>query len=52
MKDNTMVLLPDGELAIRIFIFGNGDGAYLLGNGHIIRLGLTFPKAKHFRGNF
>lgn len=52
MKDNTIVLLPTDELAIRIWIFKNGDAAFLLGSGRVIRLGNFFLPARDLRGVF
>lgn len=49
MKDDTMVFFPDGELAIRIFIYPNGDALYLFGNGTIQRYGMNFPVADAWR---
>lgn len=50
--DNTICILPTEELAIRIWIFPNGDAAFLLGSGRVIRLGNFFLPAKNMRNPF
>ncbi len=48
MKDNAVVYLPDGTLAVRVFIY-IFDALYLLGDGRLVRLGRDFPPAAGVR---
>jgi hypothetical protein len=51
MCDNTLMILPGGLLAIRLFVYPD-CALYLLGDGRLVKLAREFPFACYLLGGF